>query len=144
MTPVIVEEHINASVESVWNAITDLETMKLWYFENIDQFKPEVGAKSKFEVNTGERVFTHLWEITEVHPLKLIAYNWRYAEYPGDSVVTFQLWDEDGVGVTKLRLTAKFIDDFPAEIPEFKRESCEAGWRYFIQQRLKNFLELNR
>ncbi len=111
-------------------------------FEDIDQFKPEIGAKSKFEVNTGERTFTHLWEVTEVLPQKLIAYNWRYAEYSGDSVVTFQLWDESGV--TKLRLTAKFINDFPAEIPEFKRESCEAGWRYFIQQRLKNFLELNR
>lgn len=73
MIPVIVEEHINARVESVWNAITDLETMKLWYFENIDQFKPEIGARSKFEVNTGERIFTHLWEITEIHYLKLIA-----------------------------------------------------------------------
>jgi len=142
MIPVIVEERINAPVESIWNAIADLETMKLWYFENIDQFKPEIGTKSKFEVNTGERTFTHLWEVTEVLPLKLIAYNCRYLEYPGDSVVTFQLWDESGV--TKLRLTAKFINDFPAEIPEFKRESCEAGWRYFIQQRLKNFLELNR
>ena len=142
MIPVIVEERINAPVESIWNAITDLETMKLWYFENIDQFKLEIGTKSKFEVNTGEWTFTHLWEVTEVLPLKLIAYNRRYVEYSGDSVVTFQLWDESGV--TKLRLTAKFINDFPAEIPEFKRESCEAGWRYFIQQRLKNFLELNR
>ena len=142
MIPVIVEERINAPVESIWNAITDLETMKLWYFENIDQFKLEIGTKFKFEVNTGEWTFTHLWEVTEVLPLKLIAYNRRYVEYSGDSVVTFQLWDESGV--TKLRLTAKFINDFPAEIPEFKRESCEAGWRYFIQQRLKNFLELNR
>ena len=75
MIPVIVEERINAPVESIWNAITDLETMKLWYFENIDQFKPEIGTKSKFEVNTEERTFTHLWEVTEVLPLKLIAYN---------------------------------------------------------------------
>ena len=38
------------------------------------------------------------------------------------------------------RLTA-IIEDFPEDIPEFSRESCNKGWEYFIQNRLKVFLD---
>ncbi|MCE4565689.1 SRPBCC domain-containing protein [Maribellus sp. CM-23] len=115
--------------------------MKQWYFDNIDSFRAEVGAKSRFEVQSGERTFTHLWVVTKVVPFECIQYNWKYAEYPGDSLVTFDL-KKDG-NETLLVLTATFIEDFPGEIPEFKRESCVAGWQYFIQGRLKTYLELN-
>jgi hypothetical protein len=33
------------------------------------------------------------------------------------------------------------LQSFPGHIPEFKRESCLAGWQYFIRERLKKFLE---
>ena len=139
MKPVIVAEIFDVPIEKVWNAITDVETMKHWYFDNIDQFKPEVGSKSKFAVHSGDRTFTHLWEVTEVIPNKVLAYSWRYAEYPGDSELQFLLSEENGK--TKLTVTATFIEEFPADIPEFKRESCKAGWTYFIKERLKAFLE---
>ena len=32
---VIFEEHLNASIEEVWKAITDQEQMKHWYFDII-------------------------------------------------------------------------------------------------------------
>jgi hypothetical protein len=43
--------------------------------------------------------------------------------------------------LTKLRLTAQVLEDFPEDIPEFKRESGVEGWTYFIKKSLKEFLE---
>jgi len=87
------------------------------------------------------RIFTHLWTLSEVILLKKITYNWKYKEYPGDSFVTFALI-EDKNHVT-LKLSTKVIENFPEDIPEFKRESCKGGWNYFIKERLKQFLEGN-
>ena len=134
---IIVETAIRASAEATWNAITDLEEMKQWYFDNIDEFRPEVGSKSRFPVVSEERTFTHLWEATEVEPLEMIAYNWQYEEYPGESIVTFSIEAHDDTVVVKI--TTEVLEDFPEEIPEFRRESCRGGWEYFID-RLKEYL----
>jgi uncharacterized protein YndB with AHSA1/START domain len=123
----------------VWMAITDLQEMEKWYFDNIDSFRAEVGSKSRFEVKSGDRIFTHLWEVTEVVPFKKMVVNWKYAEYPGDSLVIFEL--QEHFGTTTFKLTMKVLQSFPGHIPEFKRESCLAGWQYFIRERLKKFLE---
>ena len=83
------------------------------------------------------RIFTHLWTLSEVILLKKITYNWKYKEYPGDSFVTFALI-EDKNHVT-LKLSTKVIENFPEDIPEFKRESCKGGWNYFIKESLSCF-----
>lgn len=138
-SPVIVKDIYDAPVERVWRAITDLEEMKHWFFDNIDSFMPEVGSRSNFKVSSGERTFTHLWEVTEVDKPRKIVYGWRYAEYPGDSLVSWELFEEKGK--TKLVLTTTVTEDFPDEIPEFKRESCQGGWEYFLCHRLVEYLK---
>lgn len=40
-----------------------------------------------------------------------------------------------------LRLVNEGLETFPRDIPECSSESCEAGWKYFIRQNLKKFLE---
>ncbi len=57
--PVVVEQSFNKSADIVWNAITKVDEMVQWFFENIPDFKAEVGFEAKFEVNTGERNFPH-------------------------------------------------------------------------------------
>lgn len=57
-------------------------------------------------------------------PKQAITYNWKYGGYPGDSFVTFELTDHDGS--TTLKLSHRATEPFPEDIPEFKRESCEA------------------
>ena len=140
--PIVVEQTFNASIETVWKAITDLDRMRQWYFENIPSFEPEVGFETQFGVQSEDKHFRHLWTVTEVDPPAKIAYRWRYEEYPGDSVVTFQLSELDDE--TRLTLTVRVLDDFPDDIPEFRRESCMEGWHYFIGKRLKAFLEEER
>ena len=137
--PVIVEQIFNTSIGNVWNAITKLDQMKQWFFENIDAFKPEVGFETQFVVQVDDRKYPHLWKLIEVIPLKKISYNWRYDGYPGDSIVTFELFEQDNQ--TKLRLIHEVFESFPDDIPEFTRENTVEGWNYFIKKSLKEYLE---
>lgn len=136
--PVIVEQSFKKPVLDVWNAITDLDLMKNWYFDNIPAFKAEVGFKTQFNVTNEARNFLHLWEITEVVPQKKIAYSWKFKEYPGEGLVEFEISQKDDT--THLKLTNHIVESFPDGIPEFTRESCIGGWEYFIQERLKEYL----
>jgi uncharacterized protein YndB with AHSA1/START domain len=137
-TPIIVEQIFNSSVKSVWNAITEISQMRQWYFENIPAFKPEVGFETQFNVQSNDRNFLHMWKVTEVQYLKMIKYSWVFKDYSGKSTTNFELFKQDNQ--TKLRLTVDVLENFPDDIPEFKRESCIAGWNYFINNRLKDFL----
>ncbi len=135
-SPIIVTQTFSVSKERVWQAITELPRMKQWYFENIPSFQPEVGFTTRFVVENAGRVFPHVWEVVEVIPNNTISYNWHYE---GDSVVTFDI-QEKGTGV-ELTVTHRVTEDFPNDIPEFKPESCLAGWKYFIQERLTEYLK---
>jgi len=137
--PIIVEETYNKPIETVWRAITEPVQMRKWFFDNIPDFKPEVGFEIEFDVETGGRVFPHQWKITKVESGKLIEYNWKYGGYQGDAYVTFELTPEENA--TRLRLTNIVVEDFQEGIPEFKRESCIGGWNYFIKERLKKYLD---
>ncbi|MDJ0835730.1 MAG: SRPBCC domain-containing protein [Acidobacteriota bacterium] len=136
--PVIVEQTFAVDRDTLWKAITEAAQMRRWFFDNIPAFEPAVGFKTQFNVSTGEREFPHRWEIIEVIPAQKITYRWQYEGYAGDSTVAFELFGAgDAVG---LRVTATVLEDFSYDIPEFKRESCEGGWNYFIKQSLVNYL----
>jgi len=113
--------------------------MRQWFFDNIPAFEAMVGFETQFDVQSRDKNFRHLWKLIEVAPQKKIVYSWKYKEYPGDSIVAFDLMDLGDK--TKLILTAKGIETFPQDIPEFSRESCEGGWNYFIKNRLKKFID---
>ncbi len=124
---------------SVWGVITLHEHLVKWYFEQLPGFEAKKGFQTSFAVRSEERTFTHIWEVTEVVPEKRISYSWSYKEYSGNSLLTMNL-DRQDAG-TLLTLTHRTLEDFPDGIPEFKRESCLGGWRYFINDRLKNYLK---
>ena len=139
--PIIIEKTFNTSIETVWYAITELDQMRQWYFENIPSFKPEVGFETQFNVQSGDRNFLHMWKVTKVVPREMITYSWKYGGYPGDSFVVFELFKKNNL--TMLRLTHHILESFPEDIPEFNRESCVEGWTFFIRKSLKEFLEKN-
>ena len=136
---VVVEQSYRTSPSAVWRAITELNEMKQWYFDNIPAFEARVGFETEFLIVNEGREFPHLWRITEVVPGQRIAYRWRFDGYEGDGLVTFEISETDGG--SHLKLTNAVLEDYPDDIPEFRRESCEAGWKYFIQERLKEYLE---
>jgi len=138
--PIIVEQVFNATPSEVWKAITNVVEMRRWFFDNIPDFKPEIGFETSFNVSNGERNFLHQWKIIDVVPLKRIVYDWTYKEYPSSrGEVKFELQEDNGQ--TKLTLTNIGLESFPQDLPEFQRESCIGGWNYFINQNLKEFLD---
>jgi len=137
--PIVVEQTFDARVEDVWKAITEIDLMRQWYFDNIPAFRPEVGFETQFSVTSEARDFQHMWRVTEVVPHQKIAYDWRYGNFPGDGFVVFELSRQGDL--TSLTLTCHVRETFPDDIPEFRRESCIGGWEYFIQKSLKEYLE---
>ena len=137
--PIIVEETYAAPVEAVWQAITDKNQMRRWYFETINDFEPEVGFETKFDVECEGQVFPHHWKVFEAVPEKKIAYHWRFGGYEGTSIVTWEL-SKSPEG-THLKLTHEGCETFPQDNPVFSRESGVAGWRYFLRESLKQFLD---
>ncbi|MEP2059122.1 MAG: SRPBCC domain-containing protein [Maribacter litoralis] len=136
--PIIVTQLFNASMEQVWEALTDVNQMQQWYFDAIPDFKPELAFTTNFLVTNEGRNFTHNWLITEVEFPTKISYQWTFDEYPGESISTFELTKKGNQ--TLLTVTSKIIKDFPTDIPEFKRESGVSGWEYLIKESLVKFL----
>jgi uncharacterized protein YndB with AHSA1/START domain len=137
--PIIARQVFDVSAHTVWTAITNLEQMHQWYFPNIPEFRPELGFETQFLIQNDGRNFTHIWKVKEVIPNKIIGYSWNFEEYSGEGYSTFELEEKDGK--TELTLKSYVVEVFPNDIPEFKRESGQAGWDYLIKQSLANFLE---
>ncbi len=137
--PIIVEQHFDLPITTVWKAITDREKMIQWFFADIPEFKPEKGFTTEFDVDSGRSIFHHQWRILEAEAPRKIIYHWSYEGMEGEGIVAFELKEKD-YG-TLLKLTNTGLDSFPADTPEFTRESCIGGWEYFIKGNLKNFLE---
>ena len=135
--PFVIERTYNATAAKVWHAITDKNQMKQWYFD-LKEFKPEVGFEFQFYGGTPEKQWLHLCKVTEVIPMKKLAYSWRYDNYEGNSFVTFELFPEENK--TKLKLTHSALETFP-DIPELRKENFAKGWTSLIGTSLNEFLE---
>lgn len=134
---IIIEQSFDAPSEKVWKALTDNSQMKEWYFD-IDAFKPEAGFQFHFTAGDDKKKYLHLCEIKEVIPGKKISYTWRYNDFEGNSLVSFELFDEDNH--TRLKLTHSGLETFP-NLPAFSTENFRNGWDYIIGTALKEFLE---
>jgi len=138
--PVIVERVYNAPLKTVWEAITDVEKMKQWYFPMLEEFEPEVGFETRFDVAHSGKVFVHIWKIKEVEPFKKISYEWKFGGYPGDSLVSWELFPEDEG--TRIVLTHTGLETFRGDLhPDLAAHNFKAGWTSFIGTKLKEFVE---
>jgi uncharacterized protein YndB with AHSA1/START domain len=134
---VVMDRTFNAPVGKCWQALTDVDQMRQWYFD-LKEFRPEVGFEFEFVVEHEGNSYHHLCKVTEVIPQKKIAYTWRYKDEPGNSSVTFELFGEGEK--TRLRLTHEGIESFP-KTPAYARKNFEAGWTAIIGSELKRFVE---
>ena len=138
-TPVVVTVSYSCSKEKLWAAVTELNQMRQWYFQQIPSYQAEVGFTTSFLIEHEGRRFTHIWEITRVEPMEFIETKWTFDEYPGSSLSLFTIVVNDESATLTVKDTV--IENFPTDIPEFKRESCLGGWTYFLNEALKSYLE---
>lgn len=135
--PFIIERTYDAPSLHVWRAITEVEYLQQWYF-NVSEFKPEPGFEFRFVSEPCEEANVHLCKVTEVVKGKKISYSWRYEGYEGESMVTFELFEE-GKKRTKLVVTHRGLETFPKDI--VTKKNFAAGWTYLIGTSLKDLLE---
>ena len=139
--PFTTERTFDAPVADVWQALTQKELMKQWYFD-LQEFRPEVGFQFEFKGGPSpEKQYLHVCQILEVIPLKKLKYSWRYAGFEGNTFVTFELFAKDDK--TRLTLTHEGLETLPASNLDFAMSNFEEGWSYFIHTSLKNFLSKN-
>jgi uncharacterized protein YndB with AHSA1/START domain len=136
--PFVIERTFNAPIKKVWKALTDASEMKKWYFD-IASFKPEVGFEFEFTAGSPEKSYLHKCKITEMVVEKKLSYSWRYNGYPGNSIVTFELFEEGKK--TRLKLTHEGIETFPNHLADFAKESFAKGWTHIVGISLKDFVE---
>lgn len=137
--PIVKEITVNAPAGKVWQALTDKDMMKEWYFE-IDSFKAEPGFEFRFYGGDENKQYLHLCKVVEVVTNKKLVYTWRYENDPGTSLVTFELFEEQGR--TRVRLTHTGVETFTTD-PAFARKNFVEGWNHIIGTSLKAFVEQN-
>jgi uncharacterized protein YndB with AHSA1/START domain len=138
--PFVIERTFNAPVEKVWKAITDKSQMKEWYFD-LAEFRAEPGFEFSFTGTDHDgKEWLHLCRVVEVIENRKLSHTWRYKDQPGDSTVTWELFDENGR--TRVRLTHAGLETFPP-IKSMAKENFVQGWTEIVGTSLKNYLEKN-
>ena len=138
--PFVIERTYNAPVKKVWEAITDKNKMKQWYFD-IAEFKPEVGFEFQFTGGNEGRTYLHLCKIVEVIDGKKLKHSWRYDGYEGNSFVTWELFDEGEK--TRVKLTHEGLETFPINNPDLAKNNFVMGWTEITGTLLPNYLQQN-
>ncbi len=136
---VVVERVYEAPIEVVWEALTDKDQMKQWYFA-VSDFKPEVGFEFQFSAKRNGKTYLHRCKVVEANPITKLAYTWSYEGYVGQSLVTFELFSEDKEK-TRLKLTHSDLDKLSKDHPEFSQENMNAGWENILGDSLRKFVE---
>ena len=137
-TPLIKEFRYDVPVQDVWQALTEKDKMKIWYFPQLQEFEPKVGFE--FQFNDDNSQYQKKWIVTKVVEGKTFAHNWSYKGFKGNSEVIFDLRPEGES--TRLKVTQTNLDSFPSD-SHFARERFEWGWNDLLGQNLKHLLEKN-
>jgi len=132
-----IEAFFEVSKEKVWEAITNSDAMKVWYFD-ISNFNLNIGTKFSF-YEGGKKEYLHEGEVLEVEDNKLFQHTWLHPEQSkGSSIVT---WNIDEVeGKTKVTLTHEGVESFADAGTNFTIANYEMGWNALVKTNLRNYL----
>ena len=130
---------VNAPLDKVWNAITNKEQMKNWYFDGPD-FEPKIGNNFSFYGGYENEEYHHFCEIVDLIPNEKLKYSWTYPEISKEkTLVKWELKPEnEGTIVT---LTHKGLEAFEHLGENFKIHSFRKGWEDIVGKSLKEFVE---
>lgn len=138
--PIIKETTIHAPASAVWKALTDVETMKEWYFA-INEFKAEPGFEFHFFGGDESCQYYHACKVMEVKESEKLVHTWSYPQnFDAISLVTWEIFAQGDH--TMVRLIHNGVENFGSgSDPNFSRESFDTGWEYIVKTGLKDFLE---
>ncbi len=138
--PVRINYLLNAPAEKVWQAITNKEAMKEWYFD-IPDFEMEIGRVFNFYEPGEKKQYHHRCEILDIIPHKRLKHTWTHPTH--SNAVTEVIWElvvEEG-NKTRVFLTHDGLEKLIDAGPDFTRENYLSGWHQIVGESLKNFVE---
>lgn len=106
---------IKEPASKIWEALTQTDKMKEWYFD-IPDFELKEGSTFNFYEPDGENKFHHQCTIREIIPNEKFSHTWRHPELStGESVVTWLLSEKNGITDVTLQHqgTESFADAAP-------------------------------
>ncbi len=137
MSLIKIEAIFNVTKEKVWEAITQPEIMKIWYFD-MANFNLNIG--NKFTFYEGEKKeYLHTGEVLKVEQNKVLQHTWLHREQStGSSIVTWEIDEVDGK--SKVTLTHEGVESFADAGPNFTVANYEMGWNALVKTNLRNYL----
>ncbi|MBK1897150.1 SRPBCC family protein [Chryseobacterium paridis] len=138
-SPIIVEQKVEASVDEVWEALTDKEKMKSWYFD-ISDFELEPEKQFNFYEPGDEKKYHHHGHILDFRINEKLKHTWSYPGFSdAETIVTWELHPKEGG--TVIKLTHEYVDRFKDLGEGFSEENFTEGWNVIIRQSLKSYVE---
>jgi len=138
MSIVKVSSNFETSKQKVWEAITNPEKMKVWYFE-MSNFILEIGNVFSFYETDG-RAFFHECKILNFEENKMLKYTWTHPQQSkGSSIVTWSI-EELESGKVEVTLTHEGLDSFADVGEKFAPANYEMGWNALVKTSLRNYL----
>lgn len=138
MSTVKVSSIIETSKQKVWEAITNPEVMKVWYFD-MSNFKLEIGNVFSFYETDG-RTFFHECKILNFEENKMLQHTWTHPQQSkGSSIVTWTI-EELESGKVEVTLTHEGVDSFADGGEKFAPANYEMGWNALVKTSLRNYL----
>jgi uncharacterized protein YndB with AHSA1/START domain len=138
MDIVKVEAVFDATKSQVWEALTNTEIMKVWYFD-ISNFKLAVGSEFSF-YEGAKKEYLHEGEILKAEQHKVLQHTWKHPQQSkGSSVVTWKIEESDDNKV-KVTLSHEGLENFADGGPNFAPANYEMGWNAIVKTNLRNYL----
>lgn len=136
--PIIFTERFDTTPDQIWQALTNVEAMKKWYFD-VQDFVAVEGNDFYFYESGETREFLHRCKITRIEPPIVFAHTWSYPDHSkGSSLVTWEIMPEDDK--TLVRITHDGVENFADGGTAFLRENFAAGWEAIMKNLLRNYL----
>jgi uncharacterized protein YndB with AHSA1/START domain len=137
---IVLEKTYNAPISLVWQAITEEQHMRNWYFDFKGQFQLEIGHS--FDWHAGDlkdKQWLHRGEMLEIVPNKKLVHTWTYPGYSGKAIAYWELTEIDA-STTKLNFRFDFAEPFDANEPALMRNNFVNGWNELILNSLEQYL----
>jgi uncharacterized protein YndB with AHSA1/START domain len=134
------ERVFDAPVEMLWEALTDNERLKEWYFDFKGKFKAEVGTVFEWEGGPPDgKMWLHRGEVLEVIEFKKLVHTWTFPGYTGEARLTWEL-TEKGKEATLLKMNFEFIEPFDPAEDALHRRHFVVGWNEIVNTLLVNYI----
>ena len=137
--PVVKETTIDASPAKVWMALTEKDRIGKWLMPTHD-FELKVGTTFNMTGKSKDIEYHHICTITEIVPKKKLSYTWAVKDKLSDTLVTYELEEQEGK--TKLTLTHSGWDKVKLTTEGTHRDDYNNGWEQVIPG-LKKYIESN-